>query len=286
MKTVFPMKRIIYPLLCILFLLPLGCSSLFFYPRKQLYDNPAAQRFSPEDVYFKSSDGLMLHGWFFPATQQEVRGTILVFHGNSENLSTHINSVLWLVNEGFNLFIFDYRGYGRSEGSPDINGVHADAAAALDTVTAMPRVKDTRLVLLGQSLGGAIAVYTAATSPHKDRIAGLVVDSAFASYRLIAREKLGRFILTWPFQYPLSFLFNDTYSPDKWIGTVSPIPVLILHGVEDRVVPPHHGQLLYDAALPRKDIWKTGEPGHVRAFADKRVREEMLQYLGTLVDRK
>jgi fermentation-respiration switch protein FrsA (DUF1100 family) len=264
----------------------MGCGGLFFYPQKELRDNPVAQQFSPEDVFFKTPDNLTLHGWFFRTARPEPRGTVFVLHGNAENLSTHVNSVLWLVKEGFDLFIFDYRGYGRSEGSPGIKGVHVDAEAALETLLAMQRVKDGKIVVLGQSIGGAIAVYTAANSSHKDRIASLVIESAFSSYRLIAREKLGQFFLTWPLQYPLSFLFTDAYSPVRWIKQVSPIPILILHGEQDPIVPLHHGQLLYDAAAQPKEFWRTTAPGHVYSFADKGVRDNLVRHLSAELEKK
>jgi len=272
------LRRLPSLLLCLALLFTAGCSSLFFYPQKQERFNPAAQVFSPEDIYFKTPDGITLHGWLFVANPH-AQGTILILHGNAENLSTHVNSVLWLIREGFNIFIFDYRGYGRSEGKPNLKGVHVDAEAALKTVLGMPETIGKRVVVLGQSLGGAIAVYTVANFPQKDRIAALALDSAFSSYRLIAREKLGLFFLTWPFQYPLSFLFNDDYSPVKWISKVAPVPVLIMQGVNDPVVPTHHGFLLYEAALMPKDFWNTSTPGHVMAFADEDVRNKFVRYL-------
>ena len=256
-----------------------GCGSLFFYPKKQLYDNPVARQFSPKDIYFKTSDGLTLNGWFFQAANSEARATVLVFHGNAENLSTHVNSVLWLVREGFNLFIFDYRGYGKSQGSPDIKGVHLDAEAALKTVLSLPQVDKEQIIVLGQSIGGAIAVYTVAHTPYKDRIAALVIESTFSSYRLIAREKLAQVFITWPFQYPLSYLVSDAYSPIRWIREVSSVPLLIIHGDQDPVVPMHHGQMLYEAARDPKEFWETTAPGHVTSFADAGVRDKLVRYL-------
>lgn len=240
--------------------------------------------YAPEDVFFKTPDGLTLHGWFLKAGD-EAKGTILVLHGNAENVSTHINSVLWLVDEGFNVFMLDYRGYGRSEGSPTVEGVHVDAEAALETLLAMPGVDKDRVIVLGQSIGGAIAVYTVAHSPCKDRVKALVIDSAFSSYRLIAREKLGNVCITWPLQYPLSFAFNDDYSPLKWIKQVSPVPLLIIHGKQDRIVPLHHGKLLYDAATEPKELWQTSVPGHVYSFSDEKIRENLVRYLSSHLGR-
>jgi len=278
-------RNVIFPLLLAFLFFITGCTSLFFYPRQQLLDNPVAQLFSPEDIWFKASDGVNLHGWFFSGGPKAT-GTVLVLHGNAENLSTHVNSVLWLVQSGFNLFIFDYRGYGRSEGSPGIKGVHLDAEAALKTLLSLPRAGGKQVVVLGQSLGGAIAVYTAANSPYRDRIAAVVIDSAFSSYRLIAREKLSQFIITWPFQYPLSLLVSDFYSPMRWIKKVSPVPLLIIHGERDPVVPFHHGQMLYDEALQPKSFWQSSVPGHVTSFADEKVREELVRYLTAELEKK
>ncbi len=273
-----PARKVILPLLLFFLLLASGCQSLFFYPGKQLVYNPVAEQFSPRDIRFKSSDGVELHGWFFDAGPG-ARGTILVFHGNAQNLSTHVNSVLWLVKQGFNLFIIDYRGYGMSEGTPSIPGVHLDAEAALETVLSMPQVDGKRIVILGQSLGGAIAVYTAANYPHKDRIAALVVESAFADYRLIVRDKAAEQCLTWPLQYPASIFFSDDYSPLRWIKKVSPVPVLVIHGDKDPVVPLRHGRLIYEEALQPKDFWVTASPGHITSFADAEVRERLVRYL-------
>ena len=272
------MRKIIFPLVLIFLLCSTGCMSLFFYPRKQLVDNPVAQLFSPRDIWFKAADGVSLHGWFFSGGP-DAKGTVLVLHGNAENLSTHVNGVLWLVKEGFNLFIFDYRGYGKSTGNPSIQGVHLDAEAALKTLLSLPQVDGKRVVVLGQSLGGAIAVYTVANFPYKDRIAALVIDSAFSDYRRIAREKLAQLWITWPFQYPFSFLFNDDYSPVKWIRRVSPVPLLIIHGEKDTIVPVHHGRLLYDAALEPKEFWITEPEGHIRSLADESVRTRLALYL-------
>lgn len=264
--------------LLILFLLCAGCSSLLFYPRRQLVDNPLLKRFPAEDVAFSSSDGVRLHGWLLrPAGPP--RGSIFVLHGNAENISTHVNSVLWLVKEGFAVFIIDYRGYGLSEGTPTIDGVHRDAEAALATLLTLPGVDPQRVAVLGQSLGGAIAIHLVATTPHKKAIRLLVVDSPLADYRLIAREKLGGFFLTWPLQYPLSLLFNDDYSPLRFVGAVAPVPLVIINDEQDPIVPSRHGRLLREAAGPSAELWSTSGLGHVGSFADPALRRALVERL-------
>jgi len=275
MRKPFAVALLVLALLCG------GCSSLLFYPQRQLVENPLLLRFPAEDVSFSSTDGVRLHGWLLrPAGPS--RGSILVLHGNAENISTHVNSVLWLVQEGFTVFIFDYRGYGLSEGKPAIEGVHRDAAAALGTLLGLPGVDRKRVAVLGQSLGGAIAIHLVATTPHRKAVRALVVDSPFADYRLIAREKLGGFFLTWPFQYPLSLLFNNDYSPLRFVGGVAPVPLIVIADENDPIVPPRHGRLLREAAGPAAELWTTSGRGHVGSFADPQLRRALVERLDRL----
>ncbi len=275
------MKIILRSILLVALFAATGCSGLFFYPSREMQESPAVKLFPHRDIEFQASDGVALHGWFFPAADS--RGSILVLHGNAENLSTHVNSVLWLVKEGFNLFIIDYRGYGLSDGEPNLVGAHRDADAALETLFLMPETGPDRVVVLGQSLGGSIAVYTIAHSRHREKIRALVIDSAFSSYRRIGREKLASSCFTWPFQYPLSWTVRDDYSAERWIGKISPVPVLILHGRDDTVVPAPHGRRLFEAARDPKQLWLTATPGHIQSFADTNVRRQLAGYLSTMV---
>jgi uncharacterized protein len=256
-----------------------GCDGLFFYPSRELYDNPFVSPFSPEDVSFKTADGLTLHGWFFRA--KDAAGSVLFLHGNAENIRTHVLGVLWLVKAGFNVFIIDYRGYGKSEGKPSPEGVVKDAEAALETLLAMPAIDRDRIIVFGQSLGGAVAIDLVATTPYRKNIRALVVDSAFASYREIAREKMDALWFTRPFRYPLSLAFDDRFSPLRFVSRVSPAPVLFLHGLQDAVVPSHHGEDLFDAAGKPKELWLTGGAGHISSTRDPEVRARLKEYLLT-----
>lgn len=255
-----------------------GCSSLLFYPQREFVDNPLLSEISYEDKYFKTPDGLMLHGWVLYAKNKS-NGAILFLHGNAENISTHINSVLWLTLEGYDVFSFDYRGYGRSQGYPTLEGVHIDAHAALETILNLPNINKENIFIFGQSLGGAIAVYTLSTSTYKNRINALIVDSAFSGYRLIAREKFDQLILTWPLQYPLSLLIDDSYSPIRWIEQIYPVPILIIHGGQDRIVSKDHSSILYAEALYPKELLQVEDAGHIQALSLKYVREEFIKFL-------
>ena len=159
---------------------------MFFHPSRNPIENPGLAGISREDVFFPSTDGVKLHGWVLRPSGP-VKGALLFLHGNAENLSTQVNAVLWLVKEGYIVFAFDYRGYGKSEGTPDIPGVNRDGIAALDQFFRIGGVDAGRVAVFGQSLGGAVAVYAVANSPRKGDVKALIVDGAFAGYRRIVR---------------------------------------------------------------------------------------------------
>lgn len=255
-----------------------GCSNLFFFPYHEHVQTPQQLGLKYEDVYFNAGDGTRLHGWFLPASGTAL-GTILFLHGNAENVSTHIMSVRWLPERGFNVFLLDYRGYGSSEGKPTFAGVQDDAESALKMLIARPDVDASRIVVFGQSLGGAIAVYRVAHTAFRENIRALVVESAFSGYRQITREKLSDFWLTWPLQWPLSWTVSDKYSPSEAVADISPIPLLIIHGDQDTIVPPHHGQRLFDLAHEPKQLWIVPGGGHIQAFQKNEYRDRLVFYL-------
>jgi fermentation-respiration switch protein FrsA (DUF1100 family) len=275
------MKRKLVFIYFTIVLLFSGCTYLFFKPGKVIVNSPDIQALSPQNVYFRSPDNLTLHGWYFRGQGNEQHGTILVCHGNVENLSTHVKLDLWLVRAGYNVFIFDYRGYGKSGGTTTVEGIHLDAEAALEKIFTLPGAHD-RIVIYGKSLGGAVAIHTVANTPYKDRIKGLIVESAFADYRMMARGEIAKTIIGWPVQYPLSLLVNNDYSPMKWIRKVPPVPLLIIHGTRDAVVPVEHGRVLFEAAAEPKQYWELPGLGHVKSWTDEATRKRLLAYLESL----
>lgn len=259
-----------------------GCTQFFFQPLAHHVYDPEHAGFAYDDVVFEASDGIKLHGWFFPAKGERL-GSILFLHGNAENISTHFAGIAWATEGGFDAFIIDYRGYGLSEGAPDLEGLHLDVTAGLDSLLARPGIASEEIVVFGQSLGGSIALRAIADHPQKDSLAGLVVEGAFSDYRGIVRDKLGDFWLTWALQWPISLTIDDRYDPKAAAAAIAPLPLLVIHGQRDRVVPPHHGTTLFDAAGEPKAIWQPKDADHIGAFNSLAMRQRFLDHVTSLV---
>ena len=277
-RTAAKIKSIRILLICIFSLFYLGCSGLFFYPSKKEFPNASLRRYDNTQIYFTSTDGVLLNGLLLrPRTVSSA--AVLYLHGNAQNDGAQINNVLWLADAGFTIFAIDYRGYGRSGGSPDIKGVNEDAEAALKELgTLCPALKD-RIIVFGQSLGGAVAIYAVANYKPKSDIKALVVDSAFSGYREIAREKIARF---WPLSYllyPLTFTINDHYSPADWIDQIGSVPLLLICSTNDPVVPAENSFRLFKEAKGPKELWVTNIPGHISFLSREKNRMALIEYL-------
>ncbi|MBK8210015.1 MAG: alpha/beta hydrolase [Rhodospirillales bacterium] len=266
-------------LLTAIAMLPLaGCTNMFFHPTPTHVLTPDQVGLAWRDVWFESADSVRLHGWFLPA-EGEAKGTVLFMHGNAQNISTHLASVAWLPGRGYNVFLFDYRGYGSSDGVPDLDGLHRDSEAAIAETFRLEGVDANRVALFGQSLGGSLAIEALARSPEKPRVRALIVEGAFAGYRRVAREVLARSWLTWPLQTPLSLAIADDYEPGTAIATIAPIPVLIIQGEDDSIIDPAHAHDLYAAAGHPKALWLVPNAPHIAALRTPAMRDRFVSYL-------
>lgn len=263
-------------LLSALLILQAGCSSLFFYPSGERYLTPDQLQLQFEEVQLETPDDKLLYGWWLPA-QGAARGTVYFLHGNAQNISAHLVNVSWLPSRGYNVFLLDYRGYGASTGSPDLEGALIDSVAGLEWV--LGRSPATPVFVLGQSLGGSLAVL-ALTESSVENAPGpraLVVDGAFAGFRMIAREKMNQSWLTWPIQAPLSWLIPDNREPVDVIPDID-VPVLVIHSTVDPIVPFHHGEMLYRAAPEPKQFLPTATP-HAATFLVDAYQQVMLEFM-------
>ncbi|MFB6259305.1 MAG: alpha/beta hydrolase, partial [Thiohalorhabdaceae bacterium] len=244
----------------------------------ELVLNPGTLGLAYEEVRIDDGKGPVLKGWYLPAESDRVAGSVLFLHGNAQNVSNHLLSVDWLPERGFNVLLIDYRGYGASEGVATLSGAATDARRAL-AYLAEREDEGIPLAVLGQSLGGGLAPYAVSGSPYRPRVEAVILDSAFAGFRRIAREKLDAFWLTWPLQVPLSWTISNGYSGVRHVADLSPIPVLVIHGEADRVVPAEHGRSLFAAAREPKALWLVPEAGHIQALRRDKIRDRFAQYL-------
>lgn len=200
-----------------------------------------------EEVWFRAEDGVKLHAWYFPG--RDARATVLFFHGNAGNLTHRVPNIEQLTPLGLNVFIFDYRGYGKSEGSPHEEGILKDSQAAYDTLVNVRKVPPEKLILFGRSLGGAFAADVAFKNPA----AGLILESVFTDAGDMAWKVFPILPLGWAISSKL-----DAVNKVPHIAA----PKLFFHGTRDEVVPYKLGRKVYEAAAEPKQWYDIEGAGH------------------------
>lgn len=212
---------------------------LLFFPAKHPTGHWEPDNLRFEEVTFSANDKTKLHGWYCPCDNP--RATILIAHGNAGNIATRTGWLAYLQSRArVATLMFDYRGYGRSEGSPTVEGALQDARAARAELRRIANIRDSDMLLMGESLGGAIVVQLAAESAPR----GLILQSTFSSLKEVADV-----------HYPtLSWLvppnkLNSAKQITKYRG-----PLLQSHGAADRTIPLACGELLFQAANEPKTL--------------------------------
>lgn len=244
-------------------------SRLVYFPDtgRDFFATPRDVGLEYEEVQLDTSDGESLHAWFVPKSQP--RGTVLLFHGNAGNISHRLEYLSMLHRLGYSSFILDYRGYGKSSGSPSEQGTYRDAEAAWRHLTVTRKIEPRRIALLGESLGGAVAAQLASDQPP----AALVLASVFTSVPDVGAE-------VYPF-LPVRLLSRFNYNTRAYLKEVE-APVLIAHSREDEIIPYRHGQALFEAAREPK-VFLEMRGGHNDSFLFS--REAWIRELGDFLDR-
>ena len=222
-------------------------NTLLYFPARAVAETPSSAGLAYEDLELTAADGVRLHGWWVGARGRP-RGHLLLFHGNAGNIGDRVLHAALLTAVGFDVLLFDYRGYGHSRGRPSEEGTYLDARAALARLLARPGVDPSRVILLGESLGAAVALEVALERPP----AGLVLLSAFTGVRALGA-------LHYP--YVPRQLVPDAYPSLRRIGRLQ-APLLVIHGEEDDIVPVEHGRALFEAAAGPKRLRLLPDLGH------------------------
>jgi len=265
-------------LLCITVLF-CGCTSILFQPVKEHQPLPKIILEEKQDFEFNSFDNTLLHGWYFPSRKnpQKPKHTVLFLHGNAINISSHVGGIFWMPDFDIETYIFDYRGYGKSENIAYLEGILMDVEYAIGYVLSRLE-KGQKLWIIGHSIGASLGLYTASQSMFKNRIQGFIAVSPFSDYQKVAQDFMSRNWGTWLFQWPLSFTINNDYRPIKFIQELSPIPVYFIHGKNDNIIESYHSEVLYEKAEPPKEI-QLFDTKHNDIFANRNVKEYIVEIL-------
>ena len=212
---------------------------LVYFPERELVTTPRVIGFAYEDVWLSTEDGVRVHGWFIPAPS--ARATLLFLHGNGGNISHRLEKIAIFRRLGLEVLIVDYRGYGQSEGKPSEEGTYRDARAAWRYLTQTRGLAASRIVVYGESLGGAVAAQLSTEQTPR----ALILESSFTSV-----PDLGAEVYPW---LPVRLLARYAYSVKDSLARVQG-PVLIVHSRDDEIVPFHHAERLFAAAREPKRL--------------------------------
>jgi fermentation-respiration switch protein FrsA (DUF1100 family) len=226
-------------------------NSFIFFPETHFDYGPGAFNLEYKDAFFQTEDGIALHGWHFPLKGEFP--TLLFCHGNAGNISHRLDNIKLLLNQELQVFIFDYRGYGKSSGKPSENGLYLDGLAAYDYLVEKEGIPPGNVIPFGRSLGAAVAMEIAL----KREVRSIILESAFTSTKDMAR--------TMVFFRLISFLLPTRYNNLKKIDRIA-VPKLIIHGTRDEIVPFSMGKKLFEAARNPKAFFPVDDAGHNDTF--------------------
>lgn len=244
-------------------------NSLVYFPNmgREIAATPAAHGLAYEDVSIRTEDGETLNAWWLPAP--DARGAVLLFHGNAGNISHRIDYARMFRTLGYSTLLVDYRGYGKSTGSPSEEGTYRDAVASWRWLTESRGLGDRDIVVFGESLGGAVGCWLARR--HTPR--ALILASTFTSVPDLGAE-VYRFL-------PVRLLSRFKYNTLECLPNVA-APVLVIHSPRDDIIPFSHGKRLYEAAREPKEFLEI-RGGHNDGFVF--MRGEWVSALGAFLDR-
>lgn len=214
---------------------------MIYFPDRIMSRSPHDIGLEFESVEIETTDGVLIHGWYVP--YENSRGTILFCHGNGSNISGRLETIQIFHRLKFTTFIFDYRGYGKSQGKPSEKGTYIDAESAYDYLVQEKSIDPNSIIMFGRSLGGAVAANLATKKSHRV----LILESTFTSIMDIAKNLYPIF----PVKL-INRIHYDTINCVRQLDT----PLLLIHSTEDDRIPFSHSEKLYDAASQTKEFIK------------------------------
>ena len=237
---------IIFILLIFIFILYLKYieKTHIFYPDKKIYQEPKDFNLNYKEVFIKTPDNIDLCGWFIKGDSENL---ILYLHGNAGNISTRLEIVKMFVDAKFNVFIFDYRGYGKSAGRPTEKGIYLDTLSVYKYLTENENIKPENIILYGESLGCAFAIYLA----EKEKVSLIILQSPFSS-----ALDMASFLFPYIPKSFLKLIMSVEFDNINRIKKIN-IPKLIIHSIDDEIVPFRFAQKLFIQTPPPKEFFTT-----------------------------
>lgn len=244
-----------------------ACQHLLYHPSSHFYVKAQQLSPQPKDVFIAVNKNEKLHAWFFKRAKKfDERNAIIVhFHGNGQNLSTHFSLGSWLTEYGFDYLVFDYRGYGQSEGEPSTKNTVEDGMQVLRYVAS--QYPNKKLIVLAQSLGGNVALRSLVELKGELVPQLVIVEASFLSYREAGDDVLSRFWLTWPFQWASYLLLSDRWAAGPVVDALKGPEFLVVHSVKDEIIDYERGRELYDRLAGPKTFIELSSGGHIEAFS-------------------
>jgi alpha-beta hydrolase superfamily lysophospholipase len=270
------MMRVFNQLLLILMLiLSAGCGQLFYHPSANQFYDPKNYKIDYEQLNFKTDSGEE-NLWAYhlkPSKDLKLKkskGVVVYFHGNAQNISAHFLFPAWMTFFGYDVFIFDYQGYGMSEGTANQKNTYHDGLAALkEALNLKKKLEAEKFIVFGHSLGGNIALRSIVDFPEKDQIDRIIISSSFLSYQKMAFSVLTKNWFTYLLS-PLGYLLvSDSYSPKDLLGQINS-PSIIVHGDQDEVVDAKFSEEIFDklTSSTKKKLMIVEGGNHGNIFID------------------
>jgi fermentation-respiration switch protein FrsA (DUF1100 family) len=223
---------------------------MLYYPEKKIDATPYDIGLDFQDLTLRTKDGVDISAWYIPA--EDARGFVLFCHGNAGNISHRLDSIKIFHSLGLGVLIFDYRGYGKSKGSPDEEGTYRDAESAWDYLVNVLHVKPAKIVLFGRSLGSAVAAEVAL----RKQAGALIMESGFTSVPDLGKKFFPHL--------PVGLISRYHYESINKVGRIK-LPKLFIHSPEDEIVPYEQGARLFEKASEPKELLKI-VGGHNEGF--------------------
>jgi uncharacterized protein len=265
-------RILVFAYLAVLALARIFESHLVFFPNEpgRLDGDWRPQGLPIEDVWLRTSDGVTLHAWWIPA--ENGKFTFLAFHGNAGNIANRADVYTFLHETPANVLAVEYRGYGRSEGSPGEAGLYRDSEAAYEYLVQAKRIAPRTIISFGQSLGSAVAAHLAANA----EVGGVILEAPFPSLSAMARR------VFW-FVPGIGLTVLTQFQTRKQLVRIN-APVLVVHCTQDPVIPPELEEQVYQAAKAPKFILRVDERCHEEAslMAPVRYREALQPFLAAV----